>query len=884
MPIEESNNLATTTLSNVIAYNGFTWTFSQAHNCGFFFNGDPFVVSDASGGVTLIKVEPAPEFVPTSQIFTSDGSVYQPVMTDSNVVVGGVTAGLWGIVSNGTTTGVYINCCVVNPQYGDSYNILNPTAAVGGFIPCSPQYIDTSNPRSYSQTQHSSFKVYLGGNIAADLAAYQRMVNIPNQHLRLVSGDMLSTYKTNFYKQTDRQAFGRIQNLSGSGRTDSPPPYEITPSPVSNFTDRIYQPKCLSRQTMLSVVSETPEENQFRPPAFWSSTTNRPKFIYDPVTAPDISQILTVPSLDIGGANITPDVNSKDLFPLDGNTMADKMNCSYITTFYSLTPIYRSDVLTFPLEQAMGVTTAMLDSNFASVGAFRFPSPTAIKNRDGFWGLRACCPWVPDADRDACKKVFIQAGIDHYGKISLNTPTVQTSDPGHPQPDVITPIRAHIILAGYMMGVQGTCMMNVDSLNTSLVQGIFNTGASGPYPTSGGITWDENYKTPHHQLNFSNINKLNSVIRFAESAGSVRITGKWGDPTKANNKATLYTDPDTTDHLGIGWMLKYVGADGSGMTAIKSGSTFNNAFASDSSIVTSSPYSTSDGITRGWVMFALHQSTPFPFPRNNIITAAPKVPQTEPPGINSNNLPSTFKNLKVRIKSGAGAGLTTYRIIGRPNLAATEGVGNGFDFAFSTLTSSWSEVAAPKVLFYLDKPWANGDPDSNSKFIIYPFDDTDIGTVAVCSRGPSVWNVTFPDKNDRLGYNSMACVGPISHNMNTLISEFGHPMSYYLLYGLIYRLGIYETNRNIEGGRNVISPLLTNEITQEILDGIILQCFDSNPFGNNSKFNASTVDPAATNYKLLDIPVINLGSAPAPNQFLGGIMRQLWQREARKTI
>ena len=878
--------LATTTLSTVIAYNGFTWTFSQPHNCGFFFNGDPFVVSDASGGVTLIKVEPAPEFVPTSQISTwsTTTSSYQPIMTDSNVVLGGVTAGLWGIVSNGTTTGVYINCCVVNPQYGDSYISLNPTAAVGGYIPCSPLYIN-SNARINSQTQHSSFKVGDYGNAPADLTAYQRMVNIPTQHLRLVSGDMLSTYKTNFYKQTDRQAFGRVQNLSGSGRIDSPPPYESTPV-SSVLADRVFQPKYLSRQTMLSVVSETPDANQFRPPAFWSSTTNRPKFIYDPITAPNISQILTVPSIGIGGANITPavDVNSKDLFPLDGNTMADKMKCSYITTLYPLNPVLRSEHITFPLEQAMGVTTAMLDNiNFSSVGAFRFPSPTAIKNRDGFWGLRACCPWVPVADRDACKKVFIQAGIDHYGKISLNAPTVATSDPQHPQPDVIPPIRAHIILAGYMMGMQGTCMMNVDSLNTSLVQGIFNTGASGPYPATGGITWDKDYKTPQHQLNFSNINKLNSVIRFAESAGSVRITGKWGDPTKANNKATLYTDPDTTDYLGIGWMLKYVGADGSGMTAIKSGSTFNNAFVSDSSIVTSSTHSTTDGITRGWVMFALHQSTPFPFPKNSSISAAPKVPQTEANGTNSNNQPSTFKNLKVRIKSGPGSGSTTYRIIGRPNLASTEGVGNGFASALSNSPSNWVESQNPKVLFYLDKPWANGDPDSTSKFIIYPFDDTDIGTVAVCSRGPSVWNATFPDKNDRLGYNSMACVGPISHNMNTLVSEFGHPMSYYLLYGLIYRLGIYETNKNIEQGSNVISPLLTNEITQEILDGIILQCFDSNPFGNNSKFNATTFDPVATNYKLLDIPVINLGSSPTPNQFLGGIMRQLWQREARKT-
>jgi hypothetical protein len=226
-----------------------------------------------------------------------------------------------------------------------------------------------------------------------------------------------------------------------------------------------------------------------------------------------------------------------------------------------------------------------------------------------------------------------------------------------------------------------------------------------------------------------------------------------------------------------------------------------------------------------------------------------------------------FRGMKAKIISGNGASDTAYYVIGTRNILFNPSLPTT---AYSGLTLSY---------FYFDKPWTNGSPDSTSRFILYPFDDTDIGKVVMCPKATmatigynrndsllhSIQNVgtqgIFPVPPDHIG---------LMHVTSNSTTEF-RLMNVLRWYGILYSIG--NMNKN--------SGLMDNIITQDICDGIIHNMFGKDPFNFHFVADNSSTINNDINVSEASLPTAvlapRLRDVASLNGF-GGILRQIWKR------
>jgi hypothetical protein len=355
--------------------------------------------------------------------------------------------------------------------------------------------------------------------------------------------------------------------------------------------------------------------------------------------------------------------------------------------------------------------------------------------------------------------------------------------------------------------------------------------------------------------------RLNAAFRFFETFAFRKISNRWGDPNLTNSDyfGERFTDPNTNQDLGIGWLYKNRGRDGNGIPVFIAGSTSNTTGIVASAYMGGSKSHVPQHAYLGLTLYAETASGYF-FPKTILSNGTPYSQYMEFPQVSTPNELTVrqWKNVKMKVISGPGASDTVYRIVSTsPNL-------------FLSGTSPASISGLTLGIFRFDKPWSNGVPDSNSKVVFYPFDSDDVGTVAM--RGLTD-KITIPTNAFISGFAHPAAMTRTPENLATRglypsKKDDAAMMNILKWYGLVYALG----------KRNPKQGLVDTRATRDVCDGVICNVFGNEPFNfcpvGDLSAAVSDINTTTTLFSHACPDFSQLGSM---NGF-SGILRQLWER------
>ena len=867
-----------------VGHNGITWTFSDTVTWGNFVNGDPWIVVPDGQSVNLIGIEPAPRFIPVNQILVTVGG--SPTTADTLVgITSGITASLFGITLNPSNQeyGLYINGSILNPlRYGDTMlkfagavftsSITYPKTALGA------SYQHGIDSRfTYTNTANTSIPIQFG-NIAGGRMRFSATeangwLNLASQPRQLVSGDMLVSFECPFY-----------ENSSNFNHAALP-----SNTPGSPTTDRSDMTKIrFVRQAILTAVPRVPDENEFRPPLYWSSTRvnetdlgssagQRPslmgRFIFTPEAEQKLNDnaFIDLPTKDIFDRDISPRPTSIAVYnELDMDTLISPNYSPAIS--WGFGPIDKS--ISSPLANMWNAPN--IDSLIASNGpqnlfARAFRQEALIGSK----AIGAFCSYISPTVRKKCIIQAIQYGIDMYGATTTGARNISGA------------ARPAIILAGWFLNDYP--MMLIDKFDVPQLSNMFGTIAQKFSSESSTMTKNE-FLCLQKFMNGSP-ERLNSTVRFVECGEFTRITGKITDPPVetsgllwAYELRQKYTDPMSTDDKGYGAIFKNNGLSGDfGLRIAIAGTTNSSIGVHSSPFMGSNRLHTSDHAFVGITAVANINPLQLSFPKNSTRFANSTPYQinlgfsyntmTSGPNATHNPINIMWKNIKAKVISGPGASEEVYRVV---NTKRTN---------FSIPTASWSGLTLSE--FYFDKPWVNGTPDSTSRIIFYPFDDDDVGKVVMNMSNCGLLLANSSTISVPL-YNTARGIGNEDEGMESFEIPSAVPptaftttggvdlhtemrfMNILKWYGLLYALGV----------RNPSSGLMKNEITQDICDGVIHNLFGNDPFNfhmvsTNDASSGSDVD-ITTNFTIHAQPRIRDVGSGLPG--FGGILRQIWGR------
>lgn len=850
---------------------------------GNFVNGDPWIVVPQGQSVNLIGIEPAPRFIPVDQIPVTVGG--SP--TTANTLVGitsGITANLFGITRNPLNQqyGLYINGSILNPlRYGDTMlkfagatfvsAIDYPKTALNGAsyqhgIDSRFTHTDTS-----STTIPIQFGNIAGGRMRFSATEANRWLNLSSTPRQLVSGDMLVSFECPFY-----------ENSSNFNHAALPSNTTATTSNRSDMNKIRFM-----RQAILTAVPSVPDENEFRPPLYWSPTrvnetdsgssaAQRPSLMGRFVFTPEAEQKLNdnafidLPTKDIFDRDITPTPTSIALYnESDMDTLISPNYSPAIS--WGFGPIDKS--ISSPLANMWNAPN--IDSVISSNGiqnlfsrAFRQEALLGAK------AIGAFCSYISPAVRKKCIIQAIQYGIDMYGATTTGARNISGA------------ARPAIILAGWFLNDYP--MMLIDRFDVPQLSNIFGTIAQKISSESSTITKNE-FLCLQKFMNGS-AERLNSTVRFVECGEFIRITGKITDPGTssgliwASDLAQKYTDPMRIDDRGYGAIFKNNGVAGDfGLRIAIAGTTNESIGVHSSPLMGSNRLHTSNHAFVGITAVANTNPLQLNFPKNST-RFSNVTPYSTNLGFSYNTINSgpnssfnpiniLWKNIKAKVISGPGASEEVYRVV------------NTNRVHFGIAAALWSGLTLSE--FYFDKPWSNGTPNSTSRIIFYPFDDNDVGKVVMNTSNcglltPNSSTLSVPlyniarglgtEDEGMEGFEIPSAAPPSAFTTNGGLDMHTEMRFMNILkwYGLLYALG----------KRNPSSGLIQNETTQDICDGVIHNLFGNDPFNfhmvsSNSASSGSDVD-ITTSFTLHALPRIRDVGSGLPG--FGGILRQIWGR------
>lgn len=887
---------AQTFFTNQVTWEGMTWTFQDNVSWGYFINGQPFVLAQPGTGVTLVSVQPGPQFIPYQQIRgkTSAASATVRMVDAYGYTLAGTTTVNYGVMWNqpGQTHGMFINGQGLNifphvqnaPGTTSSIETVEETQASGdgpAFKPTNllQRFLFSADTRVHNFTNSPTSLTSPSNTVAQAMStALNSWIGSPRS---MSAGDILLSYDTPYYE--DSEFASRGQQIPGIS----------SPSTSNSITTR--------RIGVLTVVSSIPDENEFRPPVYWNPAYgSRPTgFILGDVSG-KTAAFLSLPTKGLDGRTLG--VFDPNQMFLSGSTMSlglmsadsETRNCFK----YPLPPMAGLIVGNASINSNLNVdgyrqlNTGLLNhwgvlgynqnpfAQFAILNGFgTAPSFNYMfNNMPIFTAMSVFANWHGSVDRRNSLIRTVQYAIDLYGMLKSNISLYRSSGNalfnGIKYDSVCQ--RGLIILAGWLLNNQE--MMNVDSVNEQEGLTWFNWATNSPR---------------EYGLNFPTLTKMNSAILFPE--GNVRrLAGTYGDPSVANRKALAYTNPESTAEEGLGWSLKFNmnPLDLSyGMTLSSAGSTYNPSVL----IAFTTPITS--GQTHATCFFPMYcgrkiafqgtvtsgsTSGLIPFPKWSTVTT-----------LYGTNIVQTISvskykliGLKLRVISGAGSGETEYTIISliEENAPAPVSVSPLYNTAVSvsTHTATWSGIT--KVGFILDKEWQNGIPDASSRIIIYPFSASDIGKCVsplVSIAQMSVKSASSNPHVDRVALRggTIAKTSFVYDNLSspTLNESLPSSVLTYLayLYGLLYQIG----KRYPESG------ILDNPITQDAMDMLIEHMFGSEPYSPYRNLAGDTSPVLLTSLSPLSNASMIVMDSPRIGQknYYGGLLRQLWEREVPRS-
>lgn len=887
---------AQTFFTNEVTWEGMTWTFQNPVSWGYFINGQPFVLAQPGTGVTLVSVEPGPQFIPYQQIRgkTSASSATVRVVDAYGYDLSGSTTLNYGVMWNqpGNTHGTFINGQYLNvfPQVQSSpgtTSAIESNAEIGGDGPAfkpaveSQRWLVSADTRLQNFTNSSTLLTAPTNLVAQAMStALNSWINSPRG---LCAGDVLLSHDAPYYEDSE---------FANSGFQI---PGVVSTSAINSISTR--------RLGVLTVVPSIPDENQFRPPVYWNPAYgSRPTgFILGDVSG-KTAAFLSLPTKGLDGR--TFGVFDPNQMYLAGSTMSLGLMSADSETRkcfkYPIPPmgglivgnttLASSLSLNQNLYRLVGVGLlnhwGVLRYDQSPVNLFSVNSIAGAPNFNYmynnmpiFTAMSAFADWHNPVDRRNSLIRTIQYAIDLYGMLKSNISVYRIGQNGLMnalKSDSVCQ-RGLIILAGWLLNNQE--MMNVDSVNEQEGLTWFNWATNSPREFG---------------LNFPTLTRMNSAILFAE--GNVRrLAGTYGDPSVANRKALAYTNPESTADVGLGWALKFNTSPldlSYGMTLSSAGLTYNPG------ILIAYNTTLTSGQTHATCLLPMYcgRKIPFqgtvtpgstsgliPFPKWNLVTTTIGTDSVYTASVNKTKL----IGLKLRVVSGAGSGATEYTIVGlieenAPNPIAQSPLYNG-SVTVSNNTATWSGIT--RVGFILDKEWQNGTPDGTSRIIIYPFSASDIGkcfsplvSIAQMSVKQTTGINPNPDRTALRG-GTIAKTAFVSSSLTTSAAEPTLPSStityFAYLYGLLYQIG----KRYPESG------ILNNSITQDVMDMLIEHMFGSEPYSPYRTLAGDTNALSLTSFATLQSNSV----VPMESQriglrnYYGGLLRQLWEREVPRS-
>lgn len=940
--------------SQNVEWQGFTWTFSEPVQYGYYINGDPFVVIPSGQGLTLTGVSPAPKYYSQSVMTASTGdgtpiipinqfpgytyniTTLNPISSNSllpNFSSSGITAMTFGFMPNSSNTdiGLYINGTVKNPIRALPFSIKTQPFSSNDRIIITNNNLNSSVTQCFhSRTRFSDFVAYSWKFSAAD---WDKLINMNLNPIKLIAGDVLMSLKCPY---ADGQPFAKAGLISGGSYLSNAVP-----------NSRLGGLSTVEKVGLLTFVSDVPYDDSFRPPFVWTigDEGNRPTgFTYGSIPAGRTAAFINIPTKNIDGTTAIPyntslsygscggipcpfdSVSVNDLLPAPlpyfpfasgrlGNssqrsdniptwnflkrTLSEMADTNGITfaSFISTTSV---GALNNATAKAAGIACA-INNSFNSLSANTFYLDSSMAANVGvsvaemmmaYNAINCFGSWLSDADRKKCLIKLIQYGIDLYGchiagqlvnagyhgenDLTQSSPSLGSNPNfGRHAVSIAENARPFIILAGWLLNNEK--MMNIDSEMASRCEDLYQhsilPGTSLPEWNIGGTA------------------DIFAAIMFHEVYKYRKLGGTWNNDISGTTtgRGFWYTDPGTTADVGIGFGLKNnIGQDGQlGVQVAFAGETWGNEpirFLDSPSTIIGTPITVSTspldsfaiigatayaGTGRG---FPPGNSGYYQFPKTNCNTAyygfvITDALRSAPNGtkIIPHNSMTNLLYTNVKIISGPGSGPTVYKIIkimDRSNI----------DRLINVPASNWTGTQL--VRFLLDKPWQNGPPTSESRFIIYPFDSSDIGKYVQSrhfpfahtsySGAPSLNSITHTSsKDDGWGFSIASRTSFVNGCMSV-------DKACLVMYGLLYALG------KRSGG----SIILQNPRTLNVIDGIIDLTFSVQPHAHTEYFYDPSPEDNVDEYNSTVMFQHKTNHLHKRQKFLGGILRSLWEREA----
>jgi hypothetical protein len=453
----------------------------------------------------------------------------------------------------------------------------------------------------------------------------------------------------------------------------------------------------------------------------------------------------------------------------------------------------------------------------------------------GSKAIAAFCEFIDPLVRQNCLIQALQYAIDMYGAANAG------------YSDRTCSARPAILLAGWLFN--DLALLGIDRTSIDQIT-VLESQA-----TAGALR-DTNW--------FMDVSgeRLNAAFRFSETFAFRRISGRWGDPNLTNSDyfGERFTDPDTNQDIGIGWLYKHRGRDGNGIPVFIAGSTSNTTGIVASAYMGGSKSHVPEHAYLGLTLYAETTPTNYFFPKTVVRLLSPYTGYMESFAVSTPNEQAVrqWKNVKMKVISGPGASDTVYRIVSTsPNLHTA-----------ALPPSSISGLTFG--IFRFDKPWSNGVPDSSSKVVFYPFDSDDIGTVVM--RGLTD-KISVPNNTILSGTAHPAALTRTPENLATRgpytsKRDDAAMMNILKWYGLVYALG----------KRNPKQGLIDTRATRDVCDGVICNVLGNEPFNfcpvGDLSAAVSDINTTTTLFSHACPDFAQLGSM---NGF-SGILRQLWER------